>query len=113
VWFEKPDGTKYAGTAAGAHQFTYDTWKEFGLSKDLSDFSLRSQDITAVNLLRHLSVISESKTGNMYKAFFNSGNRWGAFTLNKIGTSISNGNRPFELLINLYYVELEKFNAKK
>ncbi len=113
VWFKNPDGTKYPSTAAGAYQFTYDTWKDFGLSKGLSDFSPRSQDIAAVNLLRHLNVTSELKAGNLDKAFFNAGKRFDAFPLNETGISISKGNRSLEPLKNLYYLELERLNANK
>jgi len=52
-------------TAAGMYQITRPTWEHHGGKLGLNDFSPRTQDLIAVEILRSLGVIDQIKTGEI------------------------------------------------
>jgi len=52
-------------TAAGMYQITRPTWQHYGGKLGLEDFSPRTQDLIAVEILRSLGVIEEIKEGEI------------------------------------------------
>jgi len=93
-------------SAAGRYQFTYDTWKDFGKG----DFSPRSQDMAAINLMNKIGVVEPLLTGNIRQAVFAVGKRWASFPKNEKGESIGAGQRakPLAELLGKY----NEFKAK-
>ncbi len=52
-------------TAAGMYQITRPTWQHHGAKLGLRDFSPRTQDLIAVEILRSLGVIDQIKAGEI------------------------------------------------
>ena len=52
-------------TAAGMYQITRPTWRHHGAKLGLQDFSPRTQDLIAVEILRSLGVIESIKAGEI------------------------------------------------
>lgn len=52
-------------TAAGMYQITRPTWQHHGAKLGLRDFSPRTQDLIAVEILRSLGVINAIKAGDI------------------------------------------------
>ncbi len=52
-------------TAAGMYQITRPTWKHHGGKLGLTDFSPRTQDLIAVEILRSLGVVEAIKAGRI------------------------------------------------
>lgn len=52
-------------TAAGMYQITRPTWEHHGAKLGLRDFSPRTQDLIAVEILRSLGVIEAIKAGDL------------------------------------------------
>ena len=59
------DGIDGKTTAAGMYQITRPTWQHHGGKLGLEDFSPRTQDLIAVEILRSLGVIEEIKEGEI------------------------------------------------
>jgi muramidase (phage lysozyme) len=71
-------------TAAGAYQFTNQTWDDFAVGKlALPDFSPRSQDLAAALLLRSTGATESILKGDISTAIRQAGEqRWEAFRVN-------------------------------
>jgi muramidase (phage lysozyme) len=68
-------------TAAGMYQITIDTWRDHGGEKmGLTDFTPRTQDLIAVDLLRHLGIIEKIKAGDIAGAMPKAAGRWSALS---------------------------------
>jgi muramidase (phage lysozyme) len=66
-------------TAAGMYQITIGTWRDHGGKKmGLTDFTPRTQDLIAVDLLRHLGIIEKIKVGDIAGAMPKAAGRWSA-----------------------------------
>jgi len=66
-------------TAAGMYQVTIDTWRDHGGKKmGLTDFTPKTQDLIAVDLLRHLGIIDKIKAGDIAGAMPKAAGRWSA-----------------------------------
>jgi muramidase (phage lysozyme) len=99
-------------TAAGAYQFTRDTWADMAAQLGLSDFTPASQDQAAVHLLTErpknnpdkemLSAIGRLQRGDIEGAIFAAGKRWGAFPKDASASSISGGTRQLKPIIDQY-----------
>ena len=74
--FTETTGKKNKTSAAGRYQFLSDTWDEQAQKLGLSDFSERSQDLAAVNLLRERGILPDVLQGNWGTAVKKSGPIW-------------------------------------
>jgi muramidase (phage lysozyme) len=68
--FSTHPGPGFGGvtTAAGMYQITIATWHQHGGRMGLSDFSPKTQDLIAVELLRSINVIDKIKSGDIASA---------------------------------------------
>ena len=83
----KVDGS----TVAGAYQFNYPTWTDQKKVLDLPDFSPQSQDLAAVDLLRHLHATDRLFSDDVNGAIFNAGQRWQSLPTTAEQKADSNG----------------------
>jgi len=65
-------------TAAGMYQINDITWREAGGNIGLHDFSPRTQDLLAVEILRGLNVIPAIQSGDLPTALSAASKRWAA-----------------------------------
>ena len=65
-------------TAAGMYQITRPTWEHHGAKLGLRDFSPRTQDLIAVEILRSLGVIELIKAGRIAAAMPKVARTWAA-----------------------------------
>jgi len=68
-------------TAAEMYQITVDTWRDHGGKMGLTDFSPRTQDLIAVEMLRSVSVIDEIEAGDVAGAMPRSAAKWAALPM--------------------------------
>lgn len=73
-------GAGYGGktTAAGMYQITVDTWHQHGGAMGLTDFTPKTQDLTAIEILRSCGVIDKIKEGDIAGAMPQSAKKWAA-----------------------------------
>lgn len=72
-------GSGGQSTAAGMYQITIDTWRDHaGKNMGLTDFTPRTQDLIAVDLLRHLGIIDKINAGDIAGAMPRAAGRWSA-----------------------------------
>lgn len=74
--FKDLDGKANKSTAAGAYQFLESTWRESANELGLKDFSARSQDLAAVNLLRKNGSLEDVLSGNFQAAISKDNKTW-------------------------------------
>lgn len=74
--FTQTDGKKNVTTAAGKFQFIKPTWDGLAKKLNLKDFSPRSQDIAAVELLRQNGSLNDVLAGNYDTAVQKDGKTW-------------------------------------
>lgn len=65
-------------TAAGMYQITIDTWRQHGGKMGLTDFSPKTQDLIAVELIRSVGVIDKVKSGDIAGAISPVARKWAA-----------------------------------
>lgn len=65
-------------TAAGMYQITRPTWQHHGAKLGLRDFSPRTQDLIAVEILRSLGLIDLIKAGEIAAAMPKAARTWAA-----------------------------------
>lgn len=65
-------------TAAGMYQINIGTWREHGGKMGLTDFTPKTQDLIAVDILRSVGVIDQIKAGNIAAAMPKASYRWAA-----------------------------------
>lgn len=65
-------------TAAGMYQITRPTWQHHGAKLGLRDFSPRTQDLIAVEILRSLGVIAAIKQGEIADVMLKVARIWAA-----------------------------------
>ena len=68
-------------TAAGMYQITRPTWRHHGGKLGLSDFSPRTQDLIAVEILRSLGVIEAIKQGQIAEVMPKVARIWAALPM--------------------------------
>lgn len=90
-------------TAAGMYQITRPTWEHHGGKLGLHDFSPRTQDLIAVEILRSLGVIQAIKEGKLVAVMPKAARIWAALPK---GPGQTNHYPPQP------YVKFEKFLAK-
>jgi muramidase (phage lysozyme) len=73
-------GPGFGGTtAAGMYQITKDTWQQHGIdAMGLNDFSPKTQDLIAVELLRSVGVIEKIQAGNITDGLAKASRKWAA-----------------------------------
>lgn len=78
--FSTHPGPGFGGrtTAAGMYQITIDTWREHGGKMGLTDFSPKTQDLIAVEMLRSIGVIEKIKAGDVAGAMGKTAIKWAA-----------------------------------
>jgi muramidase (phage lysozyme) len=78
--FSTHPGPGFGGvtTAAGMYQITTATWRQHGSRMGLSDFSPKTQDLIAVELLRSINVIDKIKSGDVAAATGPTSRKWAA-----------------------------------
>jgi muramidase (phage lysozyme) len=86
-------GPGYGGhtTAAGMYQITIDTWRDHGGKMGLTDFSPKTQDLIAVEMLRSLGVIDNIKSGDIAGAMPQAAKKWAALPM---GPGLANRYPP-------------------
>jgi muramidase (phage lysozyme) len=78
-------------TAAGMYQITVDTWRDHGAKMGLTDFTPRTQDLIAVEMLRSLGVIDNIKTGDIAGTMPQVAKKWAALPM---GPGLANHYPP-------------------
>ena len=68
-------------TAAGMYQITRPTWQHHGAKLGLRDFSPRTQDLIAVEILRSLGLIDLIKAGEIAAAMPRAARTWAALPM--------------------------------
>jgi muramidase (phage lysozyme) len=91
-------------TAAGMYQITRPTWQHHGAKLGLRDFSPRTQDLIAVEILRSLGVIEAVKEGRIVEVMPKVARIWAALPK---GPNLTNHYPPqrymkFESFISTY-----------
>ena len=76
-------GPGYGGrtTASGMYQITMDTWRNHGGKMGLTDFSPKTQDLLAVEILRSKDVIDRIKAGDIASAIGPAARIWAALPM--------------------------------
>jgi muramidase (phage lysozyme) len=74
-------GAGGATTAAGMYQITIDTWRQNGGKMGLTDFSPKSQDLMAIEILRSVGVIEKIQSGDVAGAIKPAANKWAALPM--------------------------------
>jgi muramidase (phage lysozyme) len=94
--FSTHPGPGFGGvtTAAGMYQITIDTWHQHGGRMGLSDFSPKTQDLIAVELLRSINVIDKIKSGDIAAAVGPTSIKWAAVAMGP-GQGGRHTNQPF------------------
>jgi muramidase (phage lysozyme) len=78
-------------TAAGMYQITTATWREHGGKMGLSDFSPKTQDLIAIELLRSVGATEKIKAGDVAGAMRGAASKWAALPM---GPGLGNHNPP-------------------
>jgi muramidase (phage lysozyme) len=68
-------------TAAGMYQITMDTWRQHGGKMGLLDFSPKTQDLIAIEMLRSVGVADMIKSGDVAGAIGPAAAKWAAMPL--------------------------------
>lgn len=76
VPFTQTDGRENVTTAAGKYQFLKGTWDDVSRKLGLQDFSPRSQDLAAIELLRRNGALQDVVKGDFNAAIKKSGSTW-------------------------------------
>ena len=74
--FRQTDGKMNKTSAAGAYQFLNKTWTPLQQQLGLKDFSPRSQDIAAIELIRQAGALDDITRGNYGNAIKKTGRIW-------------------------------------
>lgn len=74
--FKQTDGKTNATTAAGRYQFLHSTWKDLAGALGLTDFSPRSQDLGALELMRRSGSLDDVLRGDFTSAVRKDGRTW-------------------------------------
>lgn len=78
-------------TAAGMYQITIATWRNHGGKMGLTDFSPKTQDLLAVEILRSLGIVEKIKSGDIAGAMRPAAGIWAALPL---GPGLRNAYPP-------------------
>jgi muramidase (phage lysozyme) len=90
--FSTHPGPGFQGsTAAGMYQITIATWRNHGGKMGLTDFSPKTQDLLAVEILRSLGVVEKIKSGDIAGAMGPTARIWAALPL---GPGLRNAHAP-------------------
>jgi muramidase (phage lysozyme) len=90
--FSTHPGAGFQGsTAAGMYQITIATWRNHGGKMGLTDFSPKTQDLLAVEILRSLGVAEKIKSGDIAGAMGPAARIWAALPL---GPGLRNAHAP-------------------
>lgn len=86
-------GPGYGGqtTAAGMYQITIDTWRDHGGKMGLTDFTPKTQDLIAIEMLRSLGVIDSIQAGDIARAMPQAAKKWAALPM---GPGLANRYPP-------------------
>jgi muramidase (phage lysozyme) len=78
--FSTHPGPGFGGqtTAAGMYQINVPTWRDHGGKMGLTDFSPKTQDLIAIELLRSVKVIDKIKSGDIAGAVGPASRKWAA-----------------------------------
>lgn len=74
--FKQTNGKTNTTTAAGRYQYLERTWDDVAARLGLTDFSERSQDLGAIELLRRAGALEDIKKGDFATALKKSGKTW-------------------------------------
>ncbi|WP_063588672.1 glycoside hydrolase family 24 protein [Achromobacter ruhlandii] len=74
--FTQTDGKQNKSSAAGAYQFLKPTWDDVSSKLGLKDFSPRSQDIAALELINRAGALQDVLKGDTSAAFSKLGGTW-------------------------------------
>lgn len=66
-------------TAAGAYQFLYKTWSYLQQKLNLPDFSPKSQDLAAIELIREKAALVDVYAGRIFEAISKCRKVWASF----------------------------------
>lgn len=93
--FSTHPGPGYGGetTAAGMYQINIATWRQHGGNMGLSDFSPKTQDLIAIEILRSINIVEKIKEGDIASAVGPSSRKWAALPMGP-GLSGRHANQP-------------------
>lgn len=93
--FPAHPGPGYGGetTAAGMYQINIATWHQHGGSMGLSDFSPKTQDLIAIEILRSINIMEKIKEGDIANAVGPASRKWAALPMGP-GLSGRHANQP-------------------
>lgn len=74
--FTQTDGKRNTSTAAGAYQFLKGTWEDVSGKLGLTDFTPRSQDLAALELMRRNGSLADVLAGDFASAVNKDGRTW-------------------------------------
>lgn len=92
-------------TAAGRYQIIWPTWNSVRLRAKLPDFSPRSQDFAALELIRERLAIPAFMDGNIALAIAKCKEEWASFP----GSSANQPERSASALIDAYHAALRTY----
>lgn len=81
-------------TAAGMYQINIATWRDHGAKMGLTDFTPRTQDLIAVEILRSIGVIEKIKAGDVAGAMPRAAVKWAALPKGP-GLTSAHPDQPF------------------
>lgn len=88
----------YTSTAAGRYQFLFSTWAGIANKLGLPDFSPRSQDIAALELINQRGALSYVLNGDIIRALKTLGCAWASLPFSGCGQ----GERTVDAVVNYY-----------
>ena len=93
--FSTHPGPGYGGetTAAGMYQINIATWRQHGGNMGLSDFSPKTQDLIAIEILRSINIMEKIKEGDIANAVGPASRKWAALPMGP-GLSGRHANQP-------------------
>lgn len=100
------NGRQLCSSAAGRYQFLKPTYDRMAQKLGLRDFSPRSQDMAAVELIREQEAIEDIKKGNIKSAFEKISPIWAHIE----GAGYGQPEYPLEKLEAVYWQERKKYS---
>ncbi|MCS6791412.1 MAG: glycoside hydrolase family 104 protein [Oscillatoriaceae bacterium SKW80] len=103
------NGRQLCSNAAGRYQFLKSTYERIAQKLGLRDFSPRSQDLAAVELIREQDALEDIQKGNIKTAFKKVSPIWAHIE----GAGYGQPEYSLEKLEEVYWQERKKYNSRR
>lgn len=103
----KMGGKSITSTAAGRYQFLNRTWSGLESQLGLKDFSAKSQDLGAIQLMKQRGMIDPIMKGDISGALTKGNREWASLP----GSPYGQPTKSAEVLTTAYNAALEKYNG--